>query len=324
VRAKRSPVALWAVLVELCATVARAQEAAPTAVAPASEAPASAAPSFEVPDHCGTEPDFRRELGKLVGNDLERAWPATVRITATPADPGAYHLTLDVRGVRRELEHADCRVLFRSAIVIAAASVRIDQPVAEEPPPAAKQQPPPEPVKAPPPPARGAPGPKLRGNVGLGAGLGVGVVPGATATFDVRFGGELGRARASLAVRYFLPRHVSVEGRGADIQGVGGRLAVGYVPIDPLALSAGFDADWLFGEGKTGIDSPALDSAWTLAPSLEVALIPIRTRRLSLELSAEGRVQVQRPVFEVTGFRELYRVPRFALISLARGVWHFP
>jgi hypothetical protein len=150
------------------------------------------------------------------------------------------------------------------------------------------------------------------------------VVPGPTAVFEARFGGELGRASASLAARYFLPRHVSVEGRGADIEGAGVRAAVGYLPVNLVGLSLGLDVDWLFGEGKRGIELPSEDSAWAVAPSLELVLVPIRTRHLTLELSAEGRLQVQRPVFEVTGFREIYRVPRFGLISLARGVWKLP
>jgi hypothetical protein len=313
VHSKRARAALWPVLAWLFSPFARAEESGSSALARV----------FEVPDHCGTEADFRRELGKLAGSDAERAQPSTVRIARTLDEPPAYRLSLEVRGVRRELEHVDCRVLFRSAIVVAAASVRVEAESTGEtaPPP---KVPPTQSVAAPerraaPPQRDGA-----RGSIGLGAGVAVGVVPGPTAVFDARFGGELGRASASLAARYFLPRHVSVEGRGADIEGAGIRAALGYQPVNLAGLSLGLDVDWLFGEGKRGIELPSQDSAWTVAPSLELMLVPIRTHHFTLELSVEGRIQVQRPTFEVTGFREIYRVPRFGLIALARGVWKLP
>jgi hypothetical protein len=286
-------------------------------------APAAEPSTFEVPEPCGNEAEFRRELSSLAGKDVDRVWPSTVRITADASTAG-YRLTLELHGGRRELEHADCRVLFRSALVIAAASVgSLDAPTA------APTSPAPEPVPVAPatparPPARTTRRPPLRGTVALGSGVALGVVPGPTTAFEARLGATQGRFGAAFTGRLFIPRHAAVGGRGADIGGYGLRVAAVYVPLPWLGASVGLDADWLVGRGTLGIAVPLEDSAWTIAPSLELAVIPIETHYLSVEVAAAGRVAVQRPVFEVTRFGEVFRAPAVSLVSVARGVFHFP
>lgn len=278
---------------------------------------------FELPPACGSESEFRTELVRLVGADAERAWPATLHILRD--EPNAtYVLKLEVGGRTRELSHADCRVLFRSALVVAAASVRPPLEAAPAPAPATEAEPAPEPKPAPQPDSIPSDSPPLQPTLALGAGLALGVVPNADAAFELRAGLMRGLLGASLAVRYLPPRFVSTEGRGVDIQGLGFRLAGVVTPWPALALSAGLDADWLSGTGTSGIDKPSTDSAWTLAPSLEAALIPFKNNHLALELAVEGRLALQRPHFEVTGFRQVYEVPRFGLFALARGSWRFP
>jgi hypothetical protein len=274
--------------------------------------------SFQVLPECGSEPEFRAELVRLVGADADRAFPASLVIRRDEAGEG-FVLALEVGGRARELVHADCRVLFRSALVIAAASVRSQpaEPAPAAPPPAA----PPPPA---PPPAPSTDGPRWRGSAAIGAGLALGVLPGAAGAFEVRGGLANGRFGASLAARYLPPRFVEAEGRGVDIQGLGFRLAASFELIPELVLSAGVDADWLSGSGITGITRPQTDSAWAVAPSLELALIPFQTAHLALELAVEGRLAMQRPTFEVTGFRPVYELPNWGMFALARGVWRFP
>jgi hypothetical protein len=291
-------------------------------------------PSFEVPSECGSELEFRAELGELVGADAPRAMPAFVRIVRE-ASSGDYRLTLEVGGRARELTHADCRVLFRSAAVIAAASVRADSaagasavPAASVPPPLVSPPRPisPSPVASPPsrpPPHERRPS-ALRPELGLGVGAAAGVVPGVAGTFEIRGGVATDKLGLTLGVRYFPARSVDVQGRGAEIQGFGLRLAGVVKPLPALAASLGLDADWLFGRGDAGIAVPGADSAWTLAPSAELAVIPLRTERLALELAAEGRLALIRPTFEVTGFRDLYQVPPWGGALLVRGAWRFP
>jgi hypothetical protein len=281
---------------------------------------------FDVPAACGSEADFRSELARLGGTAAKRAWPTLVRIARDDASDD-YHLTLEVAGRRRELHHADCNVLFRSAIVIAVASVRAEPPSATSP-----LSPPPSPPAAPSAqaPARSEPSPRdegpseLRGSAAVGAGIALGVVPGTDLAVELR--GELwkGMWGLGLAARYFPPRFVSTEGRGADIQAFGLRGAAAASPTPWLALSAGVDVDRLSGSGASDLDPPATGSAWSVAPSLELSLIPFRTKHLALELSAEGRVALMRATFEVRGFGTIYRVPPFGFVSLGRGVWRFP
>jgi hypothetical protein len=298
----------------------------------------AANPVFDIPPDCGSEPEFRAELDRLVGSDAERAFPTSLRIRGGGAS-GEFTLALEVGGRARELTHADCRVLFRSALVVAAASVRDEQP---EPPatsePAAPASTPPPPSAPPPsapapnvpppappsPPARSEGGPPLRGSAAVGAGVALGVLPGVSGAFELRGGLSMGRFGASFAARYLPARSASAEGRSVDIQGVGLRLAGSFALGPAVVLSAGVDADWLSGIGSTGVAAPRTDSAWAVAPSLEFALIPFRTEHLAVEAAIEGRLALQRPTFEVTGFREVYEVPSLGMFGLARGVWRFP
>jgi hypothetical protein len=294
---------------------------------PASRAQAM---SFDVPAECGSELEFREGVQALVGSEAPRAMPAQLRIR--PNGEAGYRLTIEVGGRVRELTHADCRVLFRSAVVIAAASVRPDAAAGVEnrapaAPPVAAPAVTPAPASPPPPPAPKADTtapPRLRPEVAAGAGLALGVVPGPVGTFELRAGMAMESLGFSAAARYFPAHSVQVEGRSADVRGIGFRFAGLYRPWPAVSVSLGFDADWLHGSGQApGIALPSTDSAWTLAPSAELAVIPIRFKGLSVELAAEGRVAVLRPRFEVTGFGELYRVPTFGGVLLARSVWRF-
>ncbi len=288
---------------------------------------------FDVPAECGDESAFSSELTRLAGADAGRARPALLRIARE--SNGAYRLTLVVGGRTRALEHADCRVLLRSAAVIAAASFKAEAAAAAPaPPPAPVPAPSPPAPGAPPPPAPGAPPPpareanrtrraRLEGNLAAGVGMAAGVVPNVTGALELRGGVLAGLFGASIGARYFPGRFVALEGRGVEVWGFGLRGAVVVAPLQALHLSLGLDADRLSGHGS-GVARPARDSAWTLAPSAELATIPFKNEHLSVEVAAEGRYALVRPVFLVTGFQDLYRVPSWGMVLVLRGAWHFP
>lgn len=284
------------------------------------------AASFDVPAECGTESEFRDGLTRLLGAASERAWPTTL-VIARDASGSQFQLTLEVDGEKRELLHADCRVLFRSALVIAAVTVDPTLRIPDEPtaPPPAPPAPPPRPAPAPPKPRDEAKdsGPPLRGHVAAGGGLALGVLPGATGVVELRGGVARGRFGATLGAQYFFPKDASSEGRTATLQGVGVRAAASFAPTPLVAISAGLSTDWLVGRGGAGLSSPVQDSAWALAPSLELALTPALTRELALELGAAGQLNLLRPTFEVTGFRQIYQMPLASLLVVGRGVFHF-
>ncbi|HEY3495185.1 MAG TPA: hypothetical protein VGK73_10885 [Polyangiaceae bacterium] len=279
---------------------------------------------FQLPAECGSEAEFSDELGRLVGAEAERARPTTLAISrASPEED--YRLTLVVGGERRDLSHADCRVLFRSALVIAAASVRppAESEPAEAPPPVPPPPPPPPPPEPLPVEEPSEPGLPVGGSLSGGVGLALGVLPEPALVLELRGAVLVGMFGFSLSGKYLPPRVVAEDGREVDIHAFGLRPALLVTPIEQFSLSAGVDIDLLAGAARGGIATPGEDSAWTVAPSLELALIPINTKHLALEVALQGRFAVQRPVFEVTGFGEVYQVPPLGMLAVARGVWHF-
>jgi len=289
--------------------------------------------AFELPSECGSEAEFRERLGALAGVDATRAMPSSLVIAAD--DTGGFRLTLGLGGETRVLAHTDCRVLFRSALVIAATTANPElelEGLPAEPAPTV-----PAPVPAPAstaasPPERPASKPKterspgipVQGSLAAGVGIGVGIVPKAAPVFELRAAAHFGRWAAALSGQYLLPAVATSEGRSVDIQGAGARLTGRVTPHRLVALSLGVEADWLHGHGSTGISSPTNDSAWTVAPLAEVALVPWQSRHFSFEIAALGRVALLRPVFEVTGYGTVYEVPRWGFVGSARAAWHFP
>lgn len=294
--------------------------------------------TFDVPPECGNETAFRSELARLAGVDAASAQPSSLRITRD-GEGGAYRLELVIGGRTRALEHADCRVLLRSAAVIAAASVKADAAAtSDRPAPSPSSSPaplppsPPSPLSSAPAPLESAPPPRadaasrssnLQGNLAAGVGVAAGVVPNVTGALELRGGVFAGLFGASLGVRYFPARFVAVEGRGVDVWGLGLRGAAVVAPLPYLDVSLGLDADRLSGHGS-GVSKPASAAAWTLAPSAELALIPFKNKHLDLEVAAEARYALSRPVFVVTGFQDLYRVPSWGMVLVLRGAWRFP
>lgn len=291
--------------------------------------------AFQVPAACGSEAEFRERLAALAGVDATRAMPSSLVITADGG--GGFRLTLGVGGETRELVHPDCRVLFRSALVIAATAANpelelddaaLELPPAAPAPPYTSQTTPAAPVPAEAPQHAAKPertsNRVLRGSVAAGAGIGLGVAPNAAPVFELRAAAHFNRWAATLSGHYFPPSVATSEGRRVEIQGAGARLAGRVAPHRLVALSLGLEADWLHGEGGGDISSPTKDSAWAVAPLAEVALVPWQNRHFSFEIAALGRVALLRPVFEVTGYGTVYEVPRLGFVGSARGAWHFP
>jgi hypothetical protein len=113
------------------------------AVAP----PARAQSRITVPVGCGSDAEFVSELERLTGAPAALAEPASVSIE--PHAQGGFELRLALAGEQRTLRDPDCRVLWRSALVIVAAASRApSEPPA--PAPAAPAAPAPAPAPAPP------------------------------------------------------------------------------------------------------------------------------------------------------------------------------
>lgn len=297
---------------------------------------------FRLAPGCGSEAEFWQGVRALIGSEAARVQPTEVTITE-PNDSGYHTLRIVLDGERRTLLHADCRTLLRSAIVIAAASVRpelgAEQGASEVPAGGAQVEERPARAQNPRRVPRGSP-PLARTVrvvrpqrsvaagwhpvLGGGAGVAFGVVPGASAAFELYAAGVFeGRWGFSVGGRYLTPRDARKDRREVEIHAWGGRVAGLFLPVPRLKLTAGLEADWLPAEGRGIAGGAGSDSAWSLAPFVEVAASPWTSGHMRLELALQGQAAIVRPRFIVTGFGDVYRVPPAGGAGVLRGVWHF-
>lgn len=121
---------------------------------------ATAQSRIQVPDGCGSELEFRNEVERLTGSPAAEAALSSLRIDALPGEGTGYELRLVVGDEVRVLSDPQCRILWRSAVVIVAAAAK-GEPGAEpsEPPelPVSPDPPSSSPAEPPPPPRRASP-----------------------------------------------------------------------------------------------------------------------------------------------------------------------
>ncbi len=288
---------------------------------------AGAGESIEIPPECGSAEEFTRELERLLGDRAAEGRPQSLVISAQDA-AGTYTLRMQLRTETRELKDTDCRALFRSAVVIAAASA---SPDAEE---GKKARSPERPASAPPSSqtsrervenptlaptegARESEGAGWLASVHMGVGAMVGVLPGVAPMLELS--GAIARSRWGIfgALEY-LPRTRKAEaGRGVSIWALGGQLAILFEPVERLRLSGGVAAHRLEGQGF-GFSESLSDSAWSVAPVLEATLVASRTRNLRVELGVQGYVSIVRARFEIENLGEIHRASPFAGAAVAR------
>lgn len=88
-------------------------------------APAEAQVAFHVPPHCGSQREFFASVQEL--QQAEAAQVTLTSVVIAESAPGAYELTLTGPDGDRVFSDVDCRTLFRTAVVVAAAAAR-DRP----------------------------------------------------------------------------------------------------------------------------------------------------------------------------------------------------
>jgi hypothetical protein len=286
--------------------------------------PAMAQIRADVPPGCGSEAELQGELERLLGDAAIRAQPLSLQIRATEDAAAEYTLELTVQGERRTLRDRDCRALFKAALVVAASAVQPD---------------PSAPARIPEARAASAPAERARtatrqanqhaapahwhADVSLAAGATLGLLPSLAPRFELGAGLQRGRLGALIALHYTMPQQQrAAEGRGVRVWAAGGEFAAVFVPFAWLRLAAGLDVAWLNGTGL-GSSATTSDSAWMIAPMFEVALAPLHTGPLRLELAVDAKYAALRPSFEITGYGEVFRVPRAGGSALARAAWQF-
>ncbi|HMI91329.1 MAG TPA: hypothetical protein VK509_08195, partial [Polyangiales bacterium] len=252
----------------------------------------------------------------------QAALPRAVRITR--GERGGYALQLELDGESRALRDPDCRVLFRTAVVVAAAAVdpSLQQPVAARP----RSDPDPDAKRsdAPAIAARDQASSHWHASVAIGAGAAVSLLPQAAVL--VQLSGELanGGFGVLLGARYLAPSTEDAgDGRGVSIDGFGARLGGFHDPAPWLRLQAGIIADRLTGQGQGAAILGDTDSGAAVALALDAAVTPLRVGSLRFSLGIGGHYALLRPSFEIAGYGPLYRVPAVGGSATAEVGWAF-
>jgi len=75
-------------------------------------------------------------------------------------------------------------------------------------------------------------------------------------------------------------------------------------------------------EGRRfGVTQSLTDSVWSVAATLEAALVPLGTRDFRVELCVRAHASLLRPRFEIDGFGAIYRVPPGGMAGVVRVAW---
>ncbi|HEX6764964.1 MAG TPA: hypothetical protein VF103_05790 [Polyangiaceae bacterium] len=283
---------------------------------------ASAQADFQVPAACGTHAEFSHELERLLGAEAASAEPQSVFIDGG-SNGADYRLRIVLREGTRELRHADCRTLFRSAVVIAAASYREERRRREAPNtvPTALLVSPVTPVRAPPPEE-----PPARIGFFLAGGIGaaIGPLPGVAPLFEISGGAVQEQLGLSLALRYLSgTEERSATGKGVLVTGLGARLMVSYQPWRPFRAALGVGVYRLLGEGRGTSDSRS-DVTYAVEPALELSAIPIHTESFELGLAVGAHWAAVQPRFLIEGYGPVFEVPEFGGEGLFRAAWLIP
>lgn len=303
--------------------------------------------AWEAPAGCPDGAEVERRAAALLAGSLRAAPPELRFRFAVRAEAGRWVLEGVQEGAAgsgaRTLRASECAALAEAAALLVALAVdptlppapedRVVEPVTVVPPPPplqdvpkdrseegpAEAAPAPEPTPmalaepspSPPPPGVEAPARRVRGALGLQAGLGLGALPRPAALLRLVGGVRWRALRVGGRASVWLPREAPAPTRPE----VGGRfwLASGGVQVCGVArparrvefpLCAAFELGLLTGRGTGTLHvartARALWAAVAAGPAISVEV----SRRVAVMAAVEGLVMVVRPHFEVTGAGE--------------------
>lgn len=299
--------------------------------------------SVQVPDECGSKDAFLAELRALEHADV-RLEALTLAVHIERSNDGGYELRLTLPDDTRELTDPDCATLFKTAVVIAAAS--IPEPAENNPAevasneqsvtpnfatktePASAPRTPKEPTT--PRPARQVSVTNQeplneRNGTNIELHLGAGAVLGATP--KLAFGSEVGgllvieRWVLSAITRYVPPTTTDAD---TDVRMRTfvweGRVGAGYEVTSKIRCQVGLSALWVRGRA-VGIRYPEADSVWVLASELELAVQVAQWDDFGLDVALQGRISLNAPRFEVEPDSVVFAVPRVGASGFFRVKW---
>jgi hypothetical protein len=284
---------------------------------------AQAQSRVDVPRGCGSEAELRSGLIRLLGPAAAQdALPRALRIMR--GEQGDYALQLELDGESRALRDPDCRVLFKTAVVVAAAAVdpSLRDPAAAR--PRADSVPGVTSADLPQIAERDEASSSWYASVAIAGGAAVSLLPRAAAL--VQLSGELayGGFGLLLGARYIAPSaEAAGDERGVSIDGLGARLGGFHDPAPWMRLQAGIVVDRLTGQGQGAAIAGQTDSGAVMALALDAAVTPLRVGSLRFSLAIGGHYALLRPSFEIEGYGRLYRVPAVGGSATAEVGWTF-
>ena len=291
---------------------------------------ADAAPSVRVPASCGSQEEVASALHELLGPNAKL--PAAALLSIEP-DPGGvgFVLRIEAPDFNRELRDADCRALFRSGLVVLAATAQDNAAQRGEPANNAAQHGTDDvPVPLQRAPVRSdsdehrAIANSFHAEAAIGGGPALGLAPAVAARFQLDV--ALLRDRVGIAAGAFYVAPSSMNSGpaqpGVRLQSLGVRLHALCRPERWLQLSLGPELAFVHAAGLSALrggsgGAPALALAAEFTASLW-HLGPVR-----LQLALAGQWNATRLSFEVRGYGGVYRMPAWGGFGQLRMAWSF-
>jgi hypothetical protein len=263
-----------------------------------------AAPNATLPPGCGTAEELEHEVRQRLGRETALP-PTSVEIAA---EGQGYRLRMNVGAEQRELEDADCRELFRAAVVIAVA-VTLSQSAQHPPRETDRTTTPNTTARATEPSASSASVRVSKRELAfaLGAGFNVGLLPKPALELELQGKSVFyDRVGVALTARYVAARSDDddAQGRGLTVSAAGGQLSGLYRPTGYLEAALGASLYRLAGEGR-GSGARA-DTAWAAGPNAGLCFLPLPRGLLWLGFGGELHWNALRPRFEFSHFGPIF------------------
>jgi hypothetical protein len=278
--------------------------------------------AIEMPAECGSARDFEREVEARLGANTAQA-PARVRIAR---EAERYRLTVNVGDESREFDDADCRELFRVAVVVTAAMSLSHTEEKESPTPTAKsasvEAPSAPPVERTTPAANQEPARKdeseqpsvpIRFGAGVASGVNFGMAPRPVLELELEGRAMRGWFGVATRLRYRAPGADEDEnGRGVRVTSAGAQLALLVRPHALIEGALGASVYRLSGAGRGAALSQREDTAWSAGPSLGVTLVPVNRGGTWVGVGGELHLDLIRPEFQILNYQSVFGVETFS------------
>lgn len=279
-------------------------------------ASARASSSIQIPSDCGSAAEFEREVDARLPEGAPKPSPR-VSIDRLGRE---YHLQLQLEQELREFNHADCRELFRVAVVVTVAmslshadpqqheavtASAEPRPKTEKPPTALS---PSRAGNAPP----SEPAPPWAFGLSAASGSNFGMAPRPVLELELEGRAMRGAFGVALRGRYRAPGSDQDQNeRGVRVTSFGAQAALLARPHPALEGSLGLSAYRLAGAGL-GAVSQREDAVWSAGPALGLTVIPLERHGTWVGVGGELHLDLVQPEFQILNYTTVFRVPLFS------------